>query len=173
MCAEKLALYGGEKLKSTPFGAGNRFGENDLHHLKEALEQGTLFYWYGDKVKSLTKKFAEIYDMPYCVAASSGTAAVHVALGICGVTAGDEVITSPITDMGTIIGILFQKGKISKTKGFNKDGNTKNKKYHHQEDSNNEITLKTKRLQTFQRTLSTLIGYLCNRKGVYKERVTI
>lgn len=71
MCAEKLALYGGEKLKSTPFGAGNRFGENDLHHLKEALEQGTLFYWYGDKVKSLTKKFAEIYDMPYCVAASS------------------------------------------------------------------------------------------------------
>lgn len=104
MCAEKLALYGGEKLKSTPFGAGNRFGENDLHHLKEALEQGTLFYWYGDKVKSLTKKFAEIYDMPYCVAASSGTAAVHVALGICGVTAGDEVITSPITDMGTIIG---------------------------------------------------------------------
>lgn len=108
MCAEKLALYGGEKLKSTPFGAGNRFGENDLHHLKEALEQGTLFYWYGDKVKSLTKKFAEIYDMPYCVAASSGTAAVHVALGICGVTAGDEVITSPITDMGTIIGILFQ-----------------------------------------------------------------
>lgn len=38
MCAEKLALYGGEKLKSTPFGAGNRFGENDLHHLKEALE---------------------------------------------------------------------------------------------------------------------------------------
>lgn len=73
----------------------------------------------------------------------------------------------------TNIGILFQKGKISKTKGFNKHGNTKNKKYHHQEDSNNEITLKTKRLQTFQRTLSTLIGYLCNRKGVYKERVTI
>lgn len=73
----------------------------------------------------------------------------------------------------TNIGILFQKSKILKTKGFNKDGNTKNKKYHHQEDSNNETTLKTKRLQTFQRTLSTLIGYLCNRKGVYKKRVTI
>lgn len=45
----------------------------------------------------------------------------------------------------TNIGILFQKSKISKTKGFNKDGNTKNKKYHHQEDSNNETTQKTKK----------------------------
>lgn len=35
----------------------------------------------------------------------------------------------------TNIGILFQKSKISKTKGFNKDGNTKNKKYNHQEDN--------------------------------------
>ena len=49
-----------------------------------------------------------MYGTKYCVAASSGTAAIHVALGACGITAGDEVITSPITDMGTIIGILFQ-----------------------------------------------------------------
>ena len=72
----------------------------------------------------------------------------------------------------TNIGILFQKSKISKTKGFNKDGNTKNKKYHHQEDSNNETTLKTKRLQTFKYIRSTTIGNLYNRKEAYKERVT-
>ena len=106
--AQNIALYGGEKVKTTPFTTGKRFGQEELTELKEALEQNSLFYWYGNKVKTLTERFREMYQMPYCVAASSGTAAIHVALGACGVTVGDEVITSPITDMGSIIGILFQ-----------------------------------------------------------------
>lgn len=104
----KLALFGGEKAKTTPFGTGKRFGEEEIKHLKEALEQNTLFYWHGNKVKELNKKFADMYGVKYCVATSSGTASIHVALGTVGVTAGDEVITSPITDMGSVIGILYQ-----------------------------------------------------------------
>lgn len=104
----ELAMFGGEKVKKTPFGTGMRFGEAELQQLKEALEQNTLFYWQGKKVKEFTKKFAQMYGTNYCVAASSGTAALHVALGTVGVTAGDEVITSPITDMGSVIGILYQ-----------------------------------------------------------------
>ena len=103
-----IALYGGEKVKKTPFGTGKRFGEPELQQVKEALEQNTLFYWFGTKVKELNRKFAEMYDMPYCVSTSSGTAAIHTALIAAGVTEGDEVITSPITDMGSIIGILYQ-----------------------------------------------------------------
>ena len=106
---EKLAIYGGEKVKTTPFGTGKRFGKEELKHLEEALNQNTLFYWYGKKVKELNAKFADMYGMKHCVATSSGTAALHTALGACGVTAGDEVITSPITDMGTIIGIIYQQ----------------------------------------------------------------
>ena len=105
---EKLALYGGEKVKKTPYGTGKRFDGSELKHLEEALNQNTLFYWAGNKVKELNKKFAEMYGMNYCVATSSGTAALHTALGAVGVTEGDEVITSPITDMGTIIGIIYQ-----------------------------------------------------------------
>ena len=104
----QLALFGGEKTKKTPFGTGKRFGQEELQQLKEALDQNTLFYWSGTKVKELNRKFAEMYGKDYCVAVSSGTAAIHVALGTVGVTAGDEVITSPITDMGSIIGILYQ-----------------------------------------------------------------
>jgi len=104
----QLALFGGEKVKKTPFGSGNRFGDEELGQLKEALEQGTLFYWHGNKVKEFNRKFAGMYGSKYCVATSSGTAAIHVALGTVGVTAGDEVITSPVTDMGTVIGILYQ-----------------------------------------------------------------
>ena len=104
----KLALFGGGKVKDTPFGTGKRFGEEELKELKEALEQKTLFYWSGNKVKKLTTEFAEMYGAKYCVATSSGTAAIHVGLATVGVTAGDEVITSPITDMGSVIGILYQ-----------------------------------------------------------------
>ena len=106
--AENIALYGADPIKTTPFHKGNRFGEEELQELKEALEQNTLFYWYGNKVKTLMERFKEMYEVPYCVSASSGTAAIHVALGACGVTVGDEVITSPITDMGTVIGIIYQ-----------------------------------------------------------------
>lgn len=105
---ENLALFGGEKTKQTPFGTGKRFGEEELEQLREALEQNTLFYWYGNKVKEMNRKFAAMYGVPHCVATSSGTAAIHAALGALGVTAGDEVIVPPITDMGTIIGVLYQ-----------------------------------------------------------------
>lgn len=104
----KLAIHGGEKVKKTPYGVGKRFGESELKHLQEALEQNTLFYWSGTKVKEFSKKFAEMYGVNHCVTTSSGSASIHVALGALGITAGDEVITSPITDMGSVIGILYQ-----------------------------------------------------------------
>ena len=105
---EKLAIHGGSPLKTTPFNTGKRFGEEELAQVAEALEQQTLFYWSGKKVKTFCEKLAKMYGMPYCVAASSGTAAIHTALGALGVTEGDEVIVPPITDMGTVIGILYQ-----------------------------------------------------------------
>ncbi|WP_135553564.1 DegT/DnrJ/EryC1/StrS family aminotransferase [Paenibacillus cymbidii] len=108
MQVDKLALLGGEPVKTTPYGTGKRFGEEELKELAEALEQNTLFYHSGNKVKRFLREFNELYGAPYSVATSSGTAAIHVALGAAGVTVGDEVITSPITDQGTIIGILFQ-----------------------------------------------------------------
>ena len=34
---EKIALYGGEKAKTTPYGTGKRFGKEELTLLEEAL----------------------------------------------------------------------------------------------------------------------------------------
>jgi perosamine synthetase len=105
---EELAIHGGPKVKTDAFGTGKRFGTEEAKELLEALEQNTLFYHSGTKVKTFLKHFNEMYGVRYSVAASSGTAAIHVALGAAGVTVGDEVITSPITDQGTLIGILYQ-----------------------------------------------------------------
>lgn len=105
---DKIALYGGTPVKTTPYGKGKRFGKEELANLEEALEQNTLFYWFGNMTKRFCEKFATMYGAKHCVATSSGTASIHVALGALGVGPGDEVITSPITDMGSVIGILYQ-----------------------------------------------------------------
>ena len=52
---------------------------------------------------------AKAYGVPYAVASTSGTAAIHTALGALDLNPGDEVITAPITDLGTIIPILYQQ----------------------------------------------------------------
>ena len=108
MREEELAIHGGPRVKTDAFGTGKRFGAEEAKELLEALEQNTLFYHSGTKVKTFLRRFNELYGVRYSVAVSSGTAAIHVALGAAGVTVGDEVITSPITDQGTLIGILYQ-----------------------------------------------------------------
>ena len=105
---EKLALHGGEKVKTTPYGIGRRFGEKEIQYVTEALQQNSLFYWWGSFSKRLCESFSSLYGSKYCAITSSGTSAIHTALGACGIGPGDEVITSPITDMGSVIGILYQ-----------------------------------------------------------------
>lgn len=108
MPADLPAIAGGEPAKRTPFGREKRYGEEELQQLREALEQGSLFYAHGNKVKTLEQRFAQMNGVPYAIACSSGTAAIHAALIAVGISPGDEVITSPITDMGSVIPILYQ-----------------------------------------------------------------
>ncbi len=102
------AIAGGTAAKSTPYAKSQRYGAEELQELREALEQGTLFYAQGHKVRQLEEAFAAQNGVRFAVACSSGTAAIHAALIACGISPGDEVITSPITDMGTAIPILYQ-----------------------------------------------------------------
>ena len=103
-----LAIHGGLKTKTTPFGTGKRFGDPEKQQLLEVIDQDMLFYFFGKKVFEFQKKFAELYGMKHCICCSSGTAAVHIAVGCLDLPPGSEVITSSITDMGTLTGILYQ-----------------------------------------------------------------
>ncbi|HLJ58073.1 MAG TPA: DegT/DnrJ/EryC1/StrS family aminotransferase [Chthonomonadaceae bacterium] len=105
---ERPAIAGGEKAKRTPYGSEKRYGEAELNELREALEQGTLFYAYGKKTYQLETEFAAWTGSKYAVACNSGTSAIHAACIAIGLSPGDEVITSPITDMGTLVPILYQ-----------------------------------------------------------------
>jgi len=80
-----------------------------MEFLKGALDSNSLFYMRaGGYVSRMLEKARETFGGKYAVATSSGTAAVHVAVGAAEIAPASEVITSPITDMGTLIGVLYQ-----------------------------------------------------------------
>ncbi len=102
------AAAGGKPAKTKPFRKEPRYGEEELDQLKAVIAQGTLFYAHGKKVYELEKAFAAKHGAPHAVACTSGTAAIHTALMAAGISPGDEVITAPITDAGTVLPILWQ-----------------------------------------------------------------
>lgn len=61
------------------------------------------------KVAKLEKDFALMQGAKYAVATGSGTQALSTSVHALGIEAGDEVITSPYTDMGTLSGILTSR----------------------------------------------------------------
>ncbi len=104
----QLAIEGGPKAKKHPYHKGNRYGKAELKEVAEALESGRLSSLNGTKVRQMREDFAALVGAKHCTAVTSGTAAVHVALGAVGIRPGDEVITSPATDFGSLTGILYQ-----------------------------------------------------------------
>jgi len=57
-------------------------------------------------VPTFEKQYAAMMGAKYCVATGSGTQALHTCVEALGIGPGDEVITTPYTDMGTISAIL-------------------------------------------------------------------
>jgi perosamine synthetase len=104
----KLAIHGGDKAVQLPVTHAPRWGDPEREQLEAMLRQNTLFYWGGPQTKLLIERFREFCPLEYVQTCSSGTAAIHIAVASAGIGLGDEVITSPITDIGTVIGVLFQ-----------------------------------------------------------------
>lgn len=106
---QKLAIDGGERAIRTPIPPRKRHGELEKLYLNEVIDSDTLFFYLGSKVRELERRFAALYGKTHCVACSSGgTAAVHMAIACFEFPPGSEVITSAITDMGSLTGILYQ-----------------------------------------------------------------
>lgn len=104
----QLALAGGQPYRTTPFPKRTPFGEEEIALVTEAIRSQNLFGPAGDKVATLERRFAELYGVKHATASTSGTAAIHLAIGALNPNPGDEIITGPITDAGSIIPILYQ-----------------------------------------------------------------
>ncbi|MSU58409.1 MAG: DegT/DnrJ/EryC1/StrS family aminotransferase [Pedosphaera sp.] len=106
---DKLALEGGEKIIKRPPPKRVRWGEPERAQLDATLAQDTLLYWKAPQTTLLAKRFSDHTGLKHVMTCSSGTAALHIAVATAGIGPGDEVITTPFTDIGTVIGVLFQQ----------------------------------------------------------------
>ncbi len=97
------------KLPTIADKTGRLIGDEELQQLREVIESGTLSCIYGTKVNTFEKEFAMLFGVKHAIAVSSGTAALHTAMIYLNPEPGDEIIVSPITDMGSVIPILYQQ----------------------------------------------------------------
>src|SRR6185295_19412672 len=106
----KLAMEGGEKTVKRAAPKRVRWGEPERKQLESAIAQDNLLYWKAPQTTLLTSRFSGYTGLKHVMTCSSGTAALHIAVATAGIGPGDEVITTPFTDIGTVIGVLFQQG---------------------------------------------------------------
>ena len=88
--------------------SGRTLGSAELARLAAVIDLGTLTSTKGPQVPELEARFATMLGVPDAVACSSGTAAIHAAIAAIDPEPGDEVVTTPITDMGALSPILYQ-----------------------------------------------------------------
>ncbi|MFX0198870.1 MAG: DegT/DnrJ/EryC1/StrS family aminotransferase [Candidatus Hodarchaeota archaeon] len=87
---------------------GRNFGQEELEILERVIESGTLNCTRGTVVKEFERRFAEKYGVDFCRTTTSGTASIHTAVAAINPEPGDEIITTPITDMGALTPIIYQ-----------------------------------------------------------------
>jgi len=96
------------QLPSDQDASGRSLGREELQRLQEVLESGVLTSTKGTAVKAFERRFAATLGVRHAHACASGTAAIHAAVAAIDPEPGDEIVTSPITDMGALTPILYQ-----------------------------------------------------------------
>jgi perosamine synthetase len=102
----ELAVDGRSKSVGNWFTVKPTIGKKESDRVAKVVSTGQLSSTAGSEVKKLEASMAKMYQVPGAVTSTSGTSALHVALATWNPDPGSEVITTPITDMGSIIPIL-------------------------------------------------------------------
>jgi perosamine synthetase len=108
-----LAINGGPKAIPDPLPSfrdhsGRSLGDEEIAELVDTIRSGALSFLTGKKTAAFERGFADLLGVREAVAVANGTAALHAALIYLNPEPGDEVILSPVTDIGTAIPIMAQ-----------------------------------------------------------------
>lgn len=109
--AEKLAIDGGPRAVTNDLAGWPRFDEKAIKAVQNVFRSGKVNYWTGPKGMEFERKFAHWQGSKYAVSASSGTAALHIALSALGIGPGDEVIVPSYTFIASSFSVV-QAGAI-------------------------------------------------------------
>ena len=107
---ERLAINGGKPIRESVLPYGHQsIDDDDIAAVIEALKSDWITQ--GPKVEEFENKVAKYCGARYAVAMSNGTAALHGACVVAGISKSDEVITSPVTFVATANAITYCDGK--------------------------------------------------------------
>ena len=96
-----------DKLKKIIFLSPPHMGGNERQFIDEAFDSNYIAP-LGPMVDAFEREFSETVSIPYTVALSSGTAAIHLALRHLGIGPDDEVFASTLTFIGSVTPINFE-----------------------------------------------------------------
>jgi dTDP-4-amino-4,6-dideoxygalactose transaminase len=110
---EKLAIKGGDPIrkKDKPFPEWPYVDDKIVDSVVKTTKSGIWCRIQSSNgtVPTFEKEFAKLIGTKYSLAVGSGTQALHTCTEVLGIGPGDEVITSPLTDPGTISSILTSR----------------------------------------------------------------
>jgi perosamine synthetase len=107
---EQLAIKGGTPVRGTMLSYGHQWiDEEDIASVVDVLKSDWITQ--GPKVDEFETNVAEYCGARYAVAVSSGTAALHAACTVAGISKGDEAITTPVTFAATANAVVYCGGK--------------------------------------------------------------
>ena len=104
---KKLALQGGEPVKTAPFPAWPYYDEREREALLEVLESRVWWRTPGTRTLEFERSFAAYHQAKHGIAVTNGTAALEVAYAALGIGLGDEVIVPDFTFVATASAVLF------------------------------------------------------------------
>lgn len=110
---QQLALEGGSPVRTSRFPSvwaadGRTLGDDEIAGLIRVIRSGRLNSTVGTEVRDFEREFADYFDVAHAVTSSSGTAAIHLAVAAVNPEPGDEIITTGLSDAGTVLPILAQ-----------------------------------------------------------------
>jgi len=115
----KLALFGGQPVISTPLPFYRSMGESEVNAAIEVVRSGVLSGFYGSwgdqfhggpKVKKLEQIWCERFHVKHAVSVNSATSGLMAAMGAVNIEPGDEVIVPPYTMSATAMAPLVYGG---------------------------------------------------------------
>ena len=107
---ERLAIEGGRPVREKLLPYGHQWlDDSDIASVVEMLRGDWLTQ--GPRIEEFERLVAEYCGARYAVAVCNGTAALHAACAVAGITAGDEVIVPPVTFAATANAVVYCGGK--------------------------------------------------------------
>ena len=83
----------------------------ELEYVKQAFESNYIAP-LGPQLNQFEELFRELSGFKHCLAVSNGTSAIHLALRSLGVQAGDHVLASTLTFVGSVSPVTYQQAEI-------------------------------------------------------------